>query len=415
MFLAAGGRPWSSTRRGSRDERGADTIDPGEGCGVRATTVADRRSRSRRTATVQGGRLNREIATFAAAGDVQLGDSAICPGFGVASRIGRHGADRLFAGIVQQLSADLTIVNLETMLSSAGLEDADWASMQMRGHREYAGTLARVGVTVASVANNHALQHGREAFADTVSALEEAGIGVCGVRGTAPWTSRPLGLEVRGLSIGILGYSLRPRQYSDEEPPYAEGNRSGMIADIRRLSGRGQHVVLSLHWGEEFVDRPSMAEVDLGHELIQAGASLIVGHHPHVLRPVESYRGGVIAYSLGNLVSDMVWYDPLRTGGILKGELRASGGIANLELVRTRIGDDFTPRMVDGVDDLGSETPGGLDAESYSRAVSETVSAQRRGAYAYALRNLHRYPGRLLVQLARRTARNKLMALAGRS
>lgn len=356
-----------------------------------------------------------EGVTFAAAGDVQLGDSAICPGFGIASRTGRDGGNRLFEEVSDHLRADVSIINLETMLSAAGLREADLASLEMRGHREYAAALAHAGVTVASVANNHAFQHGGEAFADTVSALEEAGIGVCGIRGDDPWSSRPLHVRVRGISVGVLGYSLRPRQYSAGEPPYAEGHRSAMIEDIHRLRNENRLVVLSLHWGEEFVEEPSTAEVQLGHELIEAGASLIVGHHPHVLRPIERHGGGVIAYSLGNLVSDMVWYEPLRVGGVLRGELRSTGSVHDLELLRTRIGGDFAPRVVDRVEGPATEALRGLDADSYARAVSDTVGAQRRRAYGYALRNLHRYPARLLLQLARRTALNKLLALAGRA
>ena len=75
-------------------------------------------------------------------------------------------------------------------------------------------------------------------------------------------------------------------------------------------------VVVSLHWGEEFVDQPSMQEVELGHAVIDAGATAVLGHHRHVVRPVERYRHGVIAYSLGNLIGDMVWYTAFRRGAI---------------------------------------------------------------------------------------------------
>lgn len=358
--------------------------------------------------------MDRGAITFAAAGDVQLGDSAICPGFGVASRWGPEDADRLLEGLGRRLAADLSIINLETVLSSAGLNEDDWASMQMRGHRRYAAALARAGVTVAGVANNHAFQHGPDAFGETVSALEEAGIAVCGIAGEGPWRARPARLDVRGRSVGVLAYSMRPRQYSSDVPPYAEGREPDILADVRRLREQTDHVAVSLHWGEEFVDRPSGAEVALGRALVHAGASLVVGHHPHVLRPVERFERGVIAYSLGNLVSDMVWYEPLRRGAILTGELRPEG-VATLALSRTWIADDLAPRVVEEEPDPAVADLEGLEPTSYARAVSETVGTQRRHAYRYALRNLHRYPTRLLLQLARRTARNKLAALAGRS
>lgn len=355
--------------------------------------------------------------TFAAAGDVQLGDSSICPGFGVASRAGPDGADGLFETVRDALTADVCVVNLETVLSTAGLDPGAWRSMQMRGRPEYAGALARAGITVANVANNHALQHGEVAFRETIAHLDAAGVAVCGVKGDPPWASRPARIDLEAASVGILGYSLRPRQFSEAPPPYAEGRPEEMIADVRRLTGTVDHVVVVLHWGEEFVARPSAAEVELGRTLVETGAGIIVGHHPHVLRPVERVGRSVIAYSLGNLVSDMVWYEPLREGGILRARLtRDPSGprIEEVELVRTRIGDDFRP-SVTGRDASPMPELEGLGADAYGRAIADSIRSQRLAAYRFALRHVHRYPPRLLSQLARRTMANKLLALLGRT
>jgi hypothetical protein len=131
-----------------------------------------------------------------------------------------------------------------------------------------------------------------------------------------------------------------------------------------------------------------------------------------VLRPVERYRQGVIAYSLGNFVADMVWQEPLRRGAILDCTV-GDEGVGRAELTRTRIDAGFTPRLVGPAEIIGI---GGVDAEgleetAYRTAIVQTIGAQRRSAYGFALRNLYRFPPRMLAQLAGVTLRNKIAAL----
>ncbi len=351
--------------------------------------------------------------TLVAVGDLQLGDSSTCVGFGFASRWAAHGMGPVLAASAEALGGgDILFGNLECTLSSAGLEAGSWHSVQMRGIPGFATQLYQAGFRVLNVANNHAVQHGAESFRETVACLRAAGIAPCGVRGRDGWCTEPVVITTTaGVRVGILGYCHRPRQYGDETPPYAEGSRAEMLADLARLHPTVDHVVISLHWGEEFVALPSRPEVALAHGLIEAGAALIVGHHPHVLRPIVRYRNGVIAYSLGNFVADMVWHEPLRRGAVLRAKVGRTGA-QTAESIRTRISDEFTPSALGAADPVEGEAPGaGLDEADYRAAIEATISAQRRAVYGYSLRNLHRFPAAMLAQLAAVTVRNKVAAL----
>src|SRR5205814_1253923 len=94
-----------------------------------------------------------------------------------------------------------------------------------------------------------------------------------------------------------------------------------MMRDVERLRCDANYVIVSLHWGEEFAADPSVAEVRFARQIIEAGAALLIGHHPHVVRPIVLHGTGCIAYSLGNAASDMVWQTEFTRGLLLQCEL----------------------------------------------------------------------------------------------
>jgi poly-gamma-glutamate synthesis protein (capsule biosynthesis protein) len=344
-----------------------------------------------------------------------LGDSAICVGFGLASRYGPKRFAELFAQLRGELAGlDVVVGNLETVLSPTVTTYRRWADRQMRGYLSFAPALRQVGFTVLNVANNHAMQHGPEAFRETVGALGAADIAVCGLRGTAPWSSAPVVVRTAagGQSVGVLGYCLRPRQFDAGEPPYAEGTPAGIVSDVGRLRDLVDVVVVSLHWGEEFVTQPSVDETHLGRAVVDAGATLVVGHHPHVVRPVESYAGGVIAYSLGNLVSDQVWHPETRSGLVLRCAIQ-DRRLTSLDLHRTWSTDRYVPELAQEPV-IVVESPAALEAGAYARAARRALTGQRAARYRHALRHLHQYPGTILAQLLGVTLRNKVLAVVRR-
>ncbi len=100
-------------------------------------------------------------------------------------------------------------------------------------------------------------------------------------------------------------------------------------------------IVFSFHWGNEYVTWPSPSQVELGHELIDKGVNIIIGHHPHVVQPIEKYHGGVIIYSLGNFLFDMLWSEMVRNGMKVNLMLHDDKSI-DYEIVPFRIRSDYT-------------------------------------------------------------------------
>jgi poly-gamma-glutamate synthesis protein (capsule biosynthesis protein) len=292
----------------------------------------------------------------------------------------------------------------------------------MRGHEPYRKGLKAAGFDVLNVANNHSLQHGQRPFLDTVRLLRENGIAVCGVGDTDYRHAVSAVLRVRDLDVAFLGYSLRPRQYFTEAPLYAEGQRESILADVRAARARDV-VVVSLHWGDEFIERPSPEDVALAHDIMDAGADLIIGHHPHVLRAVEKYGRGYIVYSLGNFVCDMLWDERMRESAIVRCRLSRDGA-SDLTLVPVRIGDDYRPAPLDESQataiqrrletlSLAISTPAAAATPEllaqYQADADAALRWERRKAQRYFLRNAHHFPVGILIQQLTNFARNRLV------
>lgn len=363
-------------------------------------------------------------ATLHAVGDIAFGDHPLCTGFGTHSRLRGRGPGFAFERANAALAgADILFGNLECTLSHAGLKRGDLHSTQMRGQPGYLAGLAEAGFAVLNLANNHALQHGEDAFRDTVRMLGEAGIAACGVSAGDYRSAAPAIVERNGLRIAFLGYSLRPRQYFTREPIYAEGFHEPLLEDVRRARAAADCVVVSLHWGSEFIDRPAPDEIAIAHRIVDAGADLIIGHHPHVLRGIERRGRATIVYSLGNFVCDMIWDERLRETAMPRFRLTAGG--AELErLVPLRVNDDYQPAplagedaarllaRVGGLSEALEARAAGAPSETqadYERAADAAQRENRSRSHRYFLRNLHRFPLGIVFQQFAVWLRNRLV------
>jgi gamma-polyglutamate biosynthesis protein CapA len=246
-----------------------------------------------------------ESLALCAVGDVMLGDHPVRFGRGVRTAIDRIGIEEflrpartLFSG------SDLVIGNLEAMLSETGRVPGALIKDEMRGRPAFASALLAAGFGALNVANNHALHHGERVFAETCAMLRGTGILVVGEAVDRDGPSACQEFMKDGLRYGLLGYSCRPEQYSPQFKAYARGDDAGFVAQVAALAKQYAGLIVSIHWGEEYLQVPSPQQLELGHRLIDAGATLILGHHPHVLQGIEAYKHGLIAYSLGNFVFD---------------------------------------------------------------------------------------------------------------
>ena len=349
---------------------------------------------------------------FSAVGDITLGDHPLCVGFGAYSKYKSLRPEFPFEHVLPELSsADVVFGNLECALSEHGLRPNDWGSLQMRGHPKHVEGLVKAGFRVLNLANNHSMHHGREPFLDTLRHLDDGGIATCGVSLDNHLVATPRLLHVADITICFLGYSLRPRQHFDYAPLYTEGQSDAIEAEVRVARTRADVVVVSLHWGEEFLTRPSPAEIRMARSIIDVGAHLIIGHHPHVLRGIETYQHGVIVYSLGNFIGDMIWDRRLRESMIFSCSITKLG-VEQPRVTPVAINDQYQPEVLTGdkgtelsstIQDLSSaltDEPVSFDTTSddYQNEASAVLRRHRKHSRRHFLANLHRYPANVLAQ-----------------
>ncbi len=205
-------------------------------------------------------------------------------------------------------TADIAIANLESTLASSGSKNAD-KDVTFRGDPRGIESLKIAELDAVSLANNHVLDYGPEPLLDTIKALDSAGIGHAGAGKdkTAAWT--PATIERKGTTTAYLAYShIVPAGFiaQDDRAGFASGRRDmNLVEDaIREAKGTHDYVIVSFHWGVEYTDHPTAEQVKNAHRAIDAGADMVLAHHPHVIQGVEFYKDGLIAYSLGDFVFD---------------------------------------------------------------------------------------------------------------
>ena len=240
--------------------------------------------------------------TIVAGGDV-IGDRSI------RTIIANEGAKAVFKGIAGILTkADLAFVNLETPLTSGG-DPQTWKDVVFRGDPRLAQGMADSGIDVVTMANNHAGDQGDSGLMDSIRHVRKAGIKVCGAGEDLAAARLPRFFTVDGVRVAFLGFTdVLPVGFpATSASPGTSPGRSDVAAvkeAVHRAAEKADYVVVAWHWNFEFTTAPSYLESSEGKAMIDAGADLVIGHHPHVLQGVQAYHGGFIAWSTGNLVFD---------------------------------------------------------------------------------------------------------------
>jgi len=258
----------------------------------------------------------RKVARFAAVGDIFLGDQPACLGFGIRSLARQNGYDSFFAGVRERLSRyDLVVGNLESVIASREtVRKSQRDGLVDRADPEAAAALRYVGIGLVGLANNHIFEYGQIGLDETVRHLDDCGIQWAGKKNYKL-------VEISGNTVAFLSWSLLPDTYWPGSNPAEHYNVSSTIEpildDISRVRDNVDYVVLLLHWGNEFISIPSKRQQFLGRSLIDAGVDVILGHHPHVLQPIERYKRGLIVYSLGNFIMDS-WGESSRSSIIIE-------------------------------------------------------------------------------------------------
>ncbi|MFZ3072886.1 MAG: CapA family protein [Thermodesulfobacteriota bacterium] len=232
------------------------------------------------------------------AGDVYLGSSAIeyTKKFGPSYPFGD--TESLIKG------ADVAIANLESPLTKAKVPFME-KQFILKARTSGARGLKDAGFDVVTLANNHMMDYGAEGLDETLKTLSSIDMPYCGAGKNLKESRRPAIVEVNGVKIAVLSYSRTyPLEFyaSKKRAGTAPAYESYIEEDIRAAAKAVDIVVVAFHWGGERVREPRQYQRDLGRLAIESGAKLVIGHHPHIMQGVETYKGGLILYSLGNFV-----------------------------------------------------------------------------------------------------------------
>lgn len=243
--------------------------------------------------------------TLAFAGDVHF----VAEDGGVANRTGKLLQDpaSAFGPIAELLSAaDLAMVNLETAVTERGTPEPK--QYHFRAPATAYQAVAGAGVDLVSLANNHALDYGRDGLADTLAHAEAAGVPVVGAGEDAAAAYAPWVAERSGVRVGFVGLSQVSELWQSWR---AEPDRSGIayamdaqraLAAVREADRAADVVVVYLHWGAEGSSCPTGEMTAFADELASAGADLVVGTHAHLLLGDGWLGRTFVQYGLGNFL-----------------------------------------------------------------------------------------------------------------
>lgn len=204
--------------------------------------------------------------------------------------------------------ADLTMVNLETSVSTRG-QTKKPTGYGFRSEPYTVEGLVNSGIDLVSIANNHILDFGQDAFLDTMDTLKENNIQYVGAGKNKKEADEPTFIEKNGIKFGFLAYTqIIPYEEwpaADDRPgiaPLRSEDYEQIFKNIEAADKQCDFLIIVPHWGIEYSQKPEQWQVDLAHKMIDNGADAIVGHHPHVLQGIEFYKEKPILYSIGNFV-----------------------------------------------------------------------------------------------------------------
>ncbi|WP_163993636.1 CapA family protein [Pyxidicoccus caerfyrddinensis] len=259
----------------------------------------------------------KKVATLHARTGAKPADGSAAPS------LNHEGWDHVFGPITDVLrTADVGVVNLETPVTDN--PKAVTRELLFNAPPAMVQALASSGVKMVSTANNHARDQHPTGLVETLGHLDAAGLrhAGTGLSKSAAW--EPVFMDVRGMKLGFLSFTRWLNGFSnpkDEADPHVafvpypqHRHHRGLkpeeaVEAVRAAAARCDALIVLVHWGTEYKDAPHPDDRKLGRALLDAGAKAIIGHHPHVLQPLEAYptadgRRGLIAYSLGNLVAN---------------------------------------------------------------------------------------------------------------
>ncbi|MDH4209681.1 MAG: CapA family protein, partial [Anaerolineae bacterium] len=257
------------------------------------------------------------LVRIVAVGDVMLGR-------GVASLMAANSPSFPFLRSRELTQgADITFGNLECAITSRGTPQG---GISLRSGPEAAQALGEAGFDILSLANNHVYDYGAVGLADTVHYLQAEDIACVGLSAEGGDDGGPVILERGELRIAFLAFNHVGLPYALEEDGGPSWLDPELVYDeVRAAACEADFVVVSLHWGTEYVPLPDEFQQRVSRGILEAGAGLVLGHHPHVVGAVAFEDEGLVAYSLGNYVFDQPFSVETLQGMALRALIDGSG------------------------------------------------------------------------------------------
>jgi len=232
--------------------------------------------------------------------------------------------------------SDLVAGNLEGPLSDKGKKVGNFYSFRMSP--QSLDGLTFTNFKVLFLANNHSGDWGEEALKDTVLNLRNVGILPVGADIDLEKAYSPKILEIKGVKFAFLAFS------DFFVPGVALAKEEKIKSAIKKAQSLADLVIVAFHFGTEYLKEPNARQKLLAQLAIDNGADLVIGSHPHVIEPLETYHQRYIAYSLGNFVFDQKFSKDTMTGGLLKVILKGKR-ISQATLYEVRLNNDFQPEL----------------------------------------------------------------------
>jgi len=198
------------------------------------------------------------------------------------------------------------VFNLEGPISETGSPIP--AKINLRSSRNWLDSLLGQPTVAVCLANNHIMDYGNAAFEDTLEFLANRKVPFFGSGNRENNYNNPVVIEVAGFKIGMAGYCQIPYYENETDTEGllyrpAPADEGLIMSDIRYLQARGvDRILLQFHWGREESSLPIVDQIRIGRLSMEMGADSVIGHHSHTVQPVERYKHGLIAYSLGNFM-----------------------------------------------------------------------------------------------------------------
>jgi poly-gamma-glutamate synthesis protein (capsule biosynthesis protein) len=243
--------------------------------------------------------------------------------------------------------ADISFINLEAPFYDQG--DYVTEGMIFKSEPETIAGLNLAGIDIVSMANNHAKNEGQAGLLYSFNLLDENNIKYVGAGNDKEEAHQEKIIEKEGIKFAFLAYTYSDginskSSVTSDDPDVAFMDVVEMKKDVERATNKADVIVVSMHAGVEYQNYPNVEQEKFAREAIDAGANLVLGHHPHVVQSTEKYNNGFIIYSLGNLVFDQMWSQETQEGVIASCKF-VNNNLKQIEFVPIKIENYNQPRQ----------------------------------------------------------------------